>query len=150
MRIILEVGQLPGDDQIYSVQLCLLRDGTSFKRGHIRRRRKNHEAHWILGSGMEILREKICADKKLLGATNMGLTEKEAEAFWPVYESYQKDLQKINQRIVKRIAGYAADYRNKSLTDEEAKKLIDESCPSSRLRPSSRVRTFRNWARCCP
>ena len=99
---------------------------------------------------MEILREKIRADKKLLVATNMGLNEKEAEAFWRVYESYQKDLQKINQRIVKLIAGYAADYRNKSLTDEEAKKLIDESCPSSRLRPSSRVRTFRNWARCCP
>ena len=75
---------------------------------------------------MQILREKVRADKKLLVAVNMKLTEKEAEAFWPVYESYQKDLQKINQRIVKGIESYAADYRNKSLTDEKAKRLIDE------------------------
>ncbi len=75
---------------------------------------------------MQILREKVRADKKLLVAVNMKLTEKEAEAFWPVYESYQKDLQKFNQRIVKGIESYAADYRNKSLTDEKAKRLIDE------------------------
>ncbi len=75
---------------------------------------------------MQILREKVRADKKLLVAVNMKLTEKEAEAFWPVYESYQKDLQKINQRIVKGIESYAADYRNKSLTDEKAKRLIEE------------------------
>ncbi|MEE9538819.1 MAG: hypothetical protein V3W10_05750, partial [candidate division NC10 bacterium] len=34
---------------------------------------------------MQILREKIQADKKLLVATNMDLTEKEAQAFWPIY-----------------------------------------------------------------
>ncbi|MGH7479724.1 MAG: hypothetical protein ACREJ8_09100, partial [Candidatus Methylomirabilales bacterium] len=45
---------------------------------------------------MQILREKIQADKKLLVAANMGLTEKEAQAFWPVYESYQKDLGLLN------------------------------------------------------
>jgi len=75
---------------------------------------------------MEILREKIKADKKLLVATNMELTESEAKAFWPVYEDYQKELQGLNQRIVKLLESYAADYRKKSLTDEAAKKLIDE------------------------
>ena len=46
---------------------------------------------------MQILREKIKADKKLLVATNMQLTEAEAKNFWPIYEDYQKDLQKINR-----------------------------------------------------
>jgi len=75
---------------------------------------------------MQILREKIKADKKLLVAANMELTESEAKGFWPVYEDYQKDLTAINQRIAKLIESYAADYRAKTLTDEKAKKLVDE------------------------
>jgi hypothetical protein len=75
---------------------------------------------------MQILREKIKADKKLLVTANMELTESEAKGFWPVYEQYQKDLAAINQRIVKLIESYAADYRAGTLTDEKAKKLIDE------------------------
>ena len=75
---------------------------------------------------MQILREKVKADKKLLVATNMELTESEAKGFWPVYEDYQKDLAAINQRIAKLIESYAADYRSKTLTDEKAKKLVDE------------------------
>ena len=76
---------------------------------------------------MQILREKLKADKKLVVATNMELTESEAKGFWPIYEQYQKDLQKINQRIAKVLENYADDFRKKSLTDEKAKKLIDEA-----------------------
>ena len=76
---------------------------------------------------MEILRDKIKADKKLLVATNMELTESEAKNFWPIYDQYQKDLQKINQRMVTMLESYADDYRKKSLTDEKAKKLMDEA-----------------------
>jgi hypothetical protein len=75
---------------------------------------------------MQILREKVKADKKLVVATNMGLTESEAKGFWPVYEEYQKDLGTINQRMAKLIENYAADYRANTLTDEKAKKLTDE------------------------
>ena len=75
---------------------------------------------------MQILREKIKADKKLLVATNMELTEAEAKNFWPIYEDYQKDLQKINERLIQALHGYAADYKNKSMTNEKAKKLTDE------------------------
>jgi hypothetical protein len=76
---------------------------------------------------MQILRDKLQADKKLLVAANMELTESEAQGFWPLYDQYQKDLQKINQRIVNLLESYAADFRGKSLTDEKAKKLITEA-----------------------
>jgi hypothetical protein len=76
---------------------------------------------------LEILRDKIRADKKLLVATNMDLTESEAKGFWPIYDQYQKDLQKINQRIVNLLDSYADDFRRKSLTDDKAKKLIDQA-----------------------
>jgi hypothetical protein len=76
---------------------------------------------------MQILREKIKADKKLVVATNMELTESEAKSFWPVYDEYQKDLQNINRRIAGLLDRYAADFHSKSLTDDKAKKLIDEA-----------------------
>jgi hypothetical protein len=75
---------------------------------------------------MQILLEKVKADKKLFVAANMDLTESEAKGFWPVYEAYQKDLAVINQRIAKLIESYAADYRSNTLTDEKAKPLIAE------------------------
>jgi hypothetical protein len=80
----------------------------------------------VAQDNMQILRDKIKADKKLLVAANMELTESEAKGFWPVYEEYQKELTAINQRIGKLIESYAADYRANTLTDEKAQKLIDE------------------------
>lgn len=76
---------------------------------------------------MDILRDKIRADKKLVVATNMDLTESEAKNFWPIYNEYQKDLQNINGRIVAVLESYAADLKSKSLTDDKAKQLIDEA-----------------------
>ena len=76
---------------------------------------------------MQILRDKIKADKKLLVAVNMDLTEAEAKGFWPIYDAYQKDLQKINARIASLVERYADDIRGKSLTDDGARRLITES-----------------------
>lgn len=75
---------------------------------------------------MKILLEKVKADKKVLIAANMELTDSEAKAFWPIYDAYQKDLQAINQRIGKAVVAYADAYNKKSLTDAQAKQLTDE------------------------
>ncbi|HET6962460.1 MAG TPA: hypothetical protein VFJ27_08185 [Terriglobia bacterium] len=78
-------------------------------------------------ANMQILRDKVKADKKLLVAANMELTDAEAKGFWPVYESYQKDLQSLNERLKKAILSYADGYNNKTLTDEKAKQLASEA-----------------------
>lgn len=77
-------------------------------------------------TNMQILLEKIKADKKVVVAANMELTEPEGKAFWPIYDAYQKDLQAINQRLEKTILTYADAYNKKSLTDAQAKQLTDE------------------------
>ena len=74
---------------------------------------------------MAILRDKIAADKKLVVSTAMELTDAQAKAFWPVYEAYQRDLNKINDEIATLVSSYAKDYNAQSLTDEKAKKLLD-------------------------
>jgi len=78
-------------------------------------------------ANMQILRDKLKADKKLVVAANMELTDAEAKGFWPIYEAYQKDLQALNERLKKAILSYADDYNNKTLTDEKAKQLADEA-----------------------
>ena len=49
------------------------------------------------GTNTEILIQKIKADKKLLVANNMDLTDAEAKKFWPLYDAYQIELGKLNQ-----------------------------------------------------
>jgi hypothetical protein len=75
---------------------------------------------------MQILRDKVKADKKVLVALNMGLTESQANDFWPIYSQYQKELGQINRRIRSLLESYAGDYNNRSLTNAKAQKLIDE------------------------
>ena len=77
-------------------------------------------------SNMDILRQKIKADKKLVVAENLALTDAEGTAFWPVYEAYQKDLQGINQRLATTIEAYAAAYNKGPVANDTAKKLLDE------------------------
>lgn len=75
----------------------------------------------------QVLLEKVRADKKLLIAANMKLTEEEAKGFWPVYDAYQKDLQQINDRLEKAIKTYADVYQQGSVPNETAKQLLDEA-----------------------
>jgi hypothetical protein len=78
-------------------------------------------------SNMDILRDKIKADKKLLIAENLGLTESEAIRFWPVYEEFQKELEAINHRLGGTIQSYATEYNAATLTDEKARALMSEA-----------------------
>ncbi|HKP30301.1 MAG TPA: hypothetical protein VJU15_12895 [Gemmatimonadales bacterium] len=83
-------------------------------------------------NNMDLVREKVKADKKLVVAEAMALTETESKAFWPVYDAYQGDIGKINQRTVKLIQDYAASY--KTMTDPVAGKLLDEAIAIERDR----------------
>ena len=73
---------------------------------------------------MQIVREKVRADKKLLVAESMQLTEAEAKAFWPVYEQYQDELFLLRARTVKLINDFADAYEK--LSNDTAKKMLDE------------------------
>ena len=74
---------------------------------------------------MQILREKLKADKKLLVAANLDLTEAEGKKFWPVYDAYQKELHKINDQIAMALVDYAKEFNANTLTDAKASALFD-------------------------
>jgi hypothetical protein len=85
---------------------------------------------------MQILIEKIKADKKLLVAENMQLSEAEAKKFWLIYDEFQNELFILRMRSLKLIESYAENY--KSMTNDIAKKLLDEYMTIESLRQKVR------------
>lgn len=73
---------------------------------------------------MEVLREKVRADKKLVVAVALDLTEAEARGFWPVYNAYQSDMIAHYDRIAKLIETYAKAYE--TMNDDAATQLLGE------------------------
>jgi hypothetical protein len=78
-------------------------------------------------ANMEILKQKLKADKKLLVAGNMELSDAEAKKFWPIYDAYQKDLEQLNQKLGQTIKDYAEAFNKGPIQDNTAKKLLNEA-----------------------
>jgi len=81
----------------------------------------------VSDTNMEILKEKLKADKKLLIAGNMDLTDPEAKQFWPIYDSYQKELDSINKQLGQTIKDYADAFNKGNVPNDTAKKLLGEA-----------------------
>ena len=75
---------------------------------------------------MDIVKDAAKSNKKALVAVNLKLTETEEKGFWPLYDSYQVALDKIQERQLNLIKDYAKDYNANSLTDEKAKQLMTD------------------------
>jgi hypothetical protein len=64
------------------------------------------------------------AQRKATVGANMNLTPDEAAKFWPVYDAYEAQMDKIEDRHVRELKEFAAKYQ--SYTDADAKKKLDE------------------------
>jgi hypothetical protein len=82
-------------------------------------------AQEITQGTMDKVRDALKAKKRAFVAVNMELTEPEDAKFWPVYDSYQNDMDKVNMKIGEMIGDYAKNYN--ALTDEKAKELLKTS-----------------------
>jgi len=97
---------------------------------------------------MQIVLEKIRADKKLFVAENMELTEAEAKAFWPVYEQYQDELFLLRARTAKLIKDYGDAHEK--MTNDTAKKLLDELMVIEGLGPKLRQAYLSKFRKALP
>jgi hypothetical protein len=73
---------------------------------------------------MDVLREKARADKKVVVASVLELTQNEANVFWPVYNAYQSDMVSHYDRLMKLIDTYGVAYS--AMTDDTATKLLTD------------------------
>lgn len=59
---------------------------------------------------IEVLRADLKVDRKAMIAEYMQLTEKESEAFWPIYRNYRAEMETRTDRIVELVLEYADVY----------------------------------------
>jgi uncharacterized membrane-anchored protein YhcB (DUF1043 family) len=73
---------------------------------------------------MDVAREKLRADKKVVVASVLQLTEGEAKQFWPVYNAYQSDMVAHYDRVIKLVDTFSQNYE--SMSDEVSTKLLND------------------------
>jgi len=71
---------------------------------------------------IELLRKDVRSQKKQIIAENMGLSDAEAEKFWPVYDRYAAELSGIYDTKIALLNDYAENYR--TMTGEQAENYI--------------------------
>jgi hypothetical protein len=74
---------------------------------------------------IQMLRENIRASRKKIIAANMNLTADEATKFWPLYDQYQQELNKIGNTRWDMMKAYAQSYPN--VTAEQAQNFMQQS-----------------------
>jgi hypothetical protein len=85
----------------------------------------------------ETLLETLRSNKKALVEVNLQLTEEEARAFWPVYDRYQQELSAVQERLLRIIETYEANFGK--MNDEKALQLVDDYLAEERDR--ARIRS---------
>jgi hypothetical protein len=70
------------------------------------------------------LRQEAGQDRRNIVGANMLLTETESARFWPLYDQYRAERQKIGDRKVRLITDFLADQN--SMTEDEARTLANE------------------------
>ncbi len=82
---------------------------------------------------LETARAALRMDRQATVATNLGLTDAEGLAFWPIYREYRMEMARVGDRIVKLLDDFDAKFD--ALSDADATSLLDEylSIQSSEL-----------------
>ncbi|NJD31608.1 MAG: hypothetical protein FIB04_06955 [Gammaproteobacteria bacterium] len=77
-----------------------------------------------LNSDEQVLLKQVQSDRRAIYADNLDLTEAESASFWPIYDRYEAEREKLDARLVALVNDFAAKYDK--MTDAEALKLLDE------------------------
>lgn len=99
-------------------------------------------------SDVELSRDVLQAERKLLVSRNLGLTDGEGAAFWPVYDQYAADQRKLNDRLIVAIEALAAEFDR--LTDERATELLEDSLAIREDRSKLRRTYMKRFAKAVP
>ena len=77
-----------------------------------------------LATDEQILLKQVMTDKRDIYAKNLGLTDSESRAFWPVYDEYEGKVKKVNDRFLALLNDYVAKYA--ALADADAAAMLKE------------------------
>jgi hypothetical protein len=73
---------------------------------------------------VELSRAVIQAERKMIVAKTMELTDEEGRAFWPVYNAYWAEMNKVLDRRAKLILDFADHWGR--ISNDKARSILDE------------------------
>jgi len=77
-----------------------------------------------IDSTIAVARASMRADRTTLITTGMNFTDKEGAAFWPIYQQYEYERSRVDDRRAAVIKQYTQKYPN--LSDAEAKAMAEQ------------------------
>jgi hypothetical protein len=74
---------------------------------------------------LEVTRQAVESQRRVLVAGALPLTDAEADAFWPLYDAYEKDRRPLDEQANKLLADFLAAAT--TLTDGQAQAMLDKA-----------------------
>ena len=96
----------------------------------------------------QILLKQVMADKRSVYAANLKLSDTESRVFWPIYDEYEGQVKKLDDRFLDLVNRFAAEYD--SLSDAEAGEMLDEKMAIEKERMALKQTYTRRVARALP
>jgi truncated hemoglobin YjbI len=88
---------------------------------------------------LEVTRQAIESQRRVLVAGAIPLSDAEADAFWPLFDAYEKERRPLDERANKLVADFLAGAA--TLTDAQAKAMVEEALQVD----EGKVRLRRTW-----
>ena len=77
-----------------------------------------------MNDAIEMVRSMAALERRAVIAEALQLKGEESTKFWRIYDEYAADKKRVNDRLIKIITDYAANFE--SLSDELATSLVDD------------------------
>jgi hypothetical protein len=74
---------------------------------------------------LEVTRQAVESQRRILVSGALPLTDAEADAFWPLYDSYERERRPLDERANGLVADFLAGAA--TLTDPQAKAMVEEA-----------------------
>jgi len=82
----------------------------------------------------QVVLKQVMNDKRAVYAKNLGLSDSESGAFWPIYDEYEAKAKKLDDRFIENVNTFANKYD--TLTDADAKAVLKEKMAIEKERAS--------------
>ena len=78
-----------------------------------------------VGNNLDYTRQSLKAQKRVIIGGSVAMSEREAGAFWPIHDAYERERDRIDDREAKLIEEYLA--AGAQLSDARARAMLDET-----------------------
>jgi Spy/CpxP family protein refolding chaperone len=101
-----------------------------------------------LATDEQILLKQVMNDRKSIYAKNLGLTEAESQKFWPIYDAYEAEVKKVNDRFLANLNRFVENYD--TLSESDAADVLKEKMAIEKQRETLKQEYTRKVAKVLP